>query len=118
VKLPNDGRRKFNEMRFIETSVFTRSIVELLGDDDYRGFQLTLLFQPQLGSVIPGSGGLRKIRWSVPGRGKRGGIRVIYYWHERTETFYLLYVYRKNERENLTAQQLRLLSQLVREEFG
>jgi mRNA-degrading endonuclease RelE of RelBE toxin-antitoxin system len=105
-------------MRFIETSVFTRSIVELLDDEDYRAFQLALLFRPELGSVIPRSGGLRKVRWIVQGRGKRGGIRVIYYWHKPSETFYLLYVYRKNEREDISAQQLRVLTRLVREEFG
>jgi len=105
-------------MTFIETSVFTRLIVKSLGDEDYRAFQLDLLFRPELGSMIPGSGGLRKIRWAARGRGKRGGIRVIYYWHEPSETFYLLYVYRKNEREDITTQQLRVLSRLVREEFG
>jgi mRNA-degrading endonuclease RelE of RelBE toxin-antitoxin system len=105
-------------MTFIETSVFTRSIVELLQDEDYRAFQLALLLRPELGSVIRESGGLRKIRWSVQGRGKRGGIRVIYYWHEPSETFYLLYVYRKNEREDISAQQLRVLRRLVRDEFG
>jgi len=105
-------------MTFIETSVFTRSIVELLDDEDYRTFQLALLLRPELGSVIPGSGGLRKIRWAVQGRGKRGGIRVIYFWHEQSETFYLLYVYRKNEREDISVQQLHILSRLVRDEFG
>jgi mRNA-degrading endonuclease RelE of RelBE toxin-antitoxin system len=107
-----------NEVTFIETSVFTRLIVESLGDEDYWAFQFALLFRPELGSVIPGSGGLRKIRWAAQGRGKRGGIRVIYYWHEPCDPFYLLYVYRKNERDDITTQQLRVLSRLVREEFG
>lgn len=66
----------------------------------------------------PGSGGLRKARWSLSGRGKRGGIRVIYFWDERTETFYMLYAFPKSKREDLTPQQLRVLSQLAREEFG
>ena len=69
-------------------------------------------------SSEPGSGGLRKLRWGVPGRGKRGGVRVIYFWDEPSETFYMLYAYRKNVQEDLTAQQLRVLARLVREEFG
>jgi hypothetical protein len=79
---------------------------------------LALILQPQLGVLIRGSGGLRKLRWSSKGRGKRGGIRVIYYWNEASETFYMLFAYAKNEQEDLTAQQLRALRRLVREEFG
>jgi mRNA-degrading endonuclease RelE of RelBE toxin-antitoxin system len=105
-------------MRFIETPVFTRAVVELLEDEEYRSLQLALLLRPHLGPVIRGVGGLRKLRWSLKGVGKRGGLRVIYFWDEATETFYLLYVYRKNDQEDLTAQQLRVLSRLVREEFG
>jgi len=105
-------------MRFIETSVFTRAVVELLDDESYRSLQLALLLRPELGPSIRGSGGLRKLRWALEGRGKRGGVRVIYYWDEPTETFYLLYIYRKSAREDLTARQLKVLSRLVREEFG
>src|SRR5262245_17920955 len=105
-------------MRFIETPVFTRVLEELLDDAAYQALQLALLLRPKVGRVIPRSGGLRKVRWSLPGQGKRAGIRVIYYWDEPSETFYLLYAFRKNEQEDLTAQQLRVLSRLVREEFG
>jgi hypothetical protein len=105
-------------MRFIETAVFTRSLVELLDDEQYRSLQLALLLRPGLGPVIRGGGGIRKLRWSLSGGGKRGGIRVIYFWDEASETFYMLYVYRKSAREDLTAQQLRALARLVREEFG
>lgn len=105
-------------MRLIETPVFTRAVVALLEDEEYRSLQLALLQRPELGAAIPRSGGLRKMRWALPGRGKRGGLRVIYFWDEPTETFYMLYAYPKNEQENLTAQQLRVLSRLVREEFG
>jgi hypothetical protein len=104
-------------MRFIETPVFTSLIVELLDDEAYRLMQLALLLRPEMGLVIKGSGGLRKLRWSLKGTGKRGGLRVIYYWEEAGETFYMLYVYRKSEREDLTRKQLKVLSQLVREEF-
>jgi mRNA-degrading endonuclease RelE of RelBE toxin-antitoxin system len=105
-------------MRFIETPVFTRTIVELLDDDAYWSLQIALMLRPHLGPVIPRSGGLRKVRWSTHGRGKRGGIRIIYFWHDASETFFMLYAYRKNEQEDLTAQQLRLLGRIVREEFG
>jgi len=67
-------------MHFIETTVFTRRIVELLSDDEYRQLQLFLAARPEAGSVIPGSGGLRKLRWGVGRSGKRSGIRVIYDW--------------------------------------
>jgi hypothetical protein len=104
-------------MRFIETPIFTRRIVELLADDDYSAMQIAMALRPHLGRVIQRSGGLRKLRWSIPGSGKRGGLRVVYYWHESTETFYMLFVYGKSEREDLTVQQLRALSRVVREEF-
>jgi hypothetical protein len=105
-------------MRFLETSVFTRAVVELLDDAAYHGLQLALWLRPELGKVIRGSGGLRKLRWAVPGQGKRGGARVIYYWDEPSETFYLLYAYRKSGQADLTAAQVKALSRLVREEFG
>jgi hypothetical protein len=105
-------------MRFIETPVFTRTIVALLDDEAYRFLQLALLQRPESGALIPKSGGLRKLRWPLAGRGKRGGLRVIYYWDAPSETFYMLYAFPKNEQEDLTAQQLRILARLVREEFG
>jgi mRNA-degrading endonuclease RelE of RelBE toxin-antitoxin system len=105
-------------MRFLETPIFTRAIESLLSDDDYRSFQIAMVLRPRLGPVIPGSGGLRKVRWSSRGKGKRGGSRVIYYWDQQSDTFYMLYAYGKSEREDLTVEQLRMLRRLVREEFG
>jgi mRNA-degrading endonuclease RelE of RelBE toxin-antitoxin system len=105
-------------MRFIETSVFTRAVVDLFDDEAYRALQLALLLRPELGPAIRNSGGLRKLRWSLKGMGKRGGVRVIYFWDEPSETFYMLYAYSKAEQEDLTAQQLKTLRRLVREEFG
>ena len=104
-------------MRFIETPVFTRAIVALLDDEEYRSLQRAMLRRPEAGPLIPNSGGLRKLRWPLPGRGKRGGLRVIYYWDEPGENFSMLYAYPKNEQGDLTAQQLRVLARLVREEF-
>lgn len=67
--------------------------------------------------IIPGGGGLRKLRWSAQGQGKRGGLRLIYYWDPSSHTCYMLYLYAKNEQGNLTPAQMKALRQLVREEF-
>jgi mRNA-degrading endonuclease RelE of RelBE toxin-antitoxin system len=67
-------------MVFLETSIFTRRVQSLLGDDEYRQLQRLLVIHPDIGALIPGSGGLRKMRWSASGHGKRGGARVVYYW--------------------------------------
>lgn len=104
-------------MRFVETPVFTDLVCRRLDDDDYRALQITLLLRPEQGPVIPGSGGLRKIRWGAEGRGKRGGFRVIYFWHRASATCYMLFLYQKNEQGDLSATQIRTLARLVREEF-
>jgi len=67
-------------MVIVETSIFTRQVQDLLSDDEYRSLQITLAKRPEVGALIEGSGGLRKVRWALAGRGKRGGVRVIYYW--------------------------------------
>ncbi len=105
-------------MVFLETSAFSRQIRELLPDEDYRLLQLALLRRPDLGDVIPGAGGIRKARWSASGRGKRGGSRIIYYWHVGGGRFYMLLAYAKSERDDLTAGQIKVLRRLVEEEFG
>jgi hypothetical protein len=105
-------------MRFLETPIFTEAIERLLDHDAYRALQSSLILRPEGGALIRKSGGLRKIRWAIPGAGKRGGCRVIYYWDEQSETFFMLYAYRKSQQEDLTASQVRTLSRLVREELG
>lgn len=105
-------------MVIIETTIFTRQITTLLPDDQYRLLQNTLLENPDLGKLIPGGGGLRKVRWSLPGGGKRGGVRVIYYWAVRRDILVMLYAYAKNEQENLTPDQLGVLTKIVKAEFG
>ena len=104
-------------MRFIETPVFTRRLTSILNDDQYRSLQLALALRPEQGSVIRGSGGLRKLRWFFAGRGKRGGARVIYFWEKPSETIFMLFVYTKHEQGDLTPRQVKLLGQIVREEF-
>ena len=104
-------------MRFVETPIFTREVTELLSDEEYRGLQLALLFRPEQGPLIPKGGGLRKIRWRKSGSGKRGGLRMIYFWDKDSATIYMLFVYQKNEQEDLTPNQLRVLRKLVREEL-
>jgi hypothetical protein len=66
---------------------------------------------------MPGSGGLRKLRWSAGGRGKRGGIRVIYYWFVSKDIILLLYVFAKSERDDLTTEQLRQLRKIIEKEY-
>ncbi len=104
-------------MRFLETPVFTTAVTSLLSDEDYRQLQLALLIRPEQGALIRGSGGLRKVRWGAGGRGKRGGVRVIYYWHRGDQILYMLLVYSKTAQDDLTVAQLRVLRRLVQEEF-
>ena len=104
-------------MEIIETPVFTTAITKLMPDDEYKEMQQALLRCPVAGDIIKGSGGLRKLRWSASGRGKRGGSRVIYYWYKDIKTIYMLYAYAKNRQEDLTRDQLKVLSKLVEEEL-
>lgn len=104
-------------MRFVETPVFTAAIRRHLDDEHYRHLQIALMLRPVQGPVITGSGGLRKVRWALPGSGKRGGLRVIYYWAPAERAFYMVYAYTKSEQGDLTESQTRELGRLVREEF-
>ncbi len=101
-------------MVFYETEVFTRQITELIDDESYWELQQTLITDPEAGALIPTSKGLRKIRWRATGRGKRGGIRAIYYLVRREEIF-MLFAYSKSEAEDLTHAQLTKLRELVEE---
>ena len=85
-----------------------------MDDDEYSELQLYLAARPDAGKVIKGTGGFRKLRWAGSGRGKRGGLRVIYYWWNAKDRISLLLVYPKNEMDDLTAEQVRILkSQLM-----
>lgn len=104
-------------MVIIETTIFTKQLSLILTDEEYRLFQLTLLDRPDAGKVIPGGGGLRKIRWALAGRGKSGGVRVIYYWFTARGAILLLFMYPKNVQDNLTQDQLKQLKRIIEEEY-
>ena len=105
-------------MELIETSTFTKQIGARLSDEEYGDFQSMLGANPQLGPLIKGGGGIRKIRVAVGSRGKSGGARVIYYWAPRRDLILLLYAYPKNVAANLSAKQVAQLARVVTEEFG
>ena len=92
---------------FVETELFTRLVQEYLSDDEYSKLQQALLSDPESGAIIPGSGGVRKLRWGVAGRGKRGGIRVIYFLRTRRGQIWMLTLYAKNVAENISANVLK-----------
>lgn len=100
-------------MIIIETSMFTRRIKELMSDDEYKELQEALVNRPDMGVLIQGTGGLRKVRWKQEGRGKSGGVRAIYYWMTEDEQIYMLYVYPKSEQEDLTPEQKKALKTIV-----
>jgi mRNA-degrading endonuclease RelE of RelBE toxin-antitoxin system len=104
-------------MKFVETPIFTKELKDHLNDEEYRALQMALLFRPEQGQLIKSGGGLRKIRWGGRGRGKRGGVRLIYFWHVEDQVFYMLYIYPKNVRDDLSPEQVKVLSRLVREEL-
>ena len=102
---------------FKETAIFTKLITQLLSDDEYKELQEYLIERPDIGDIIEGTGGLRKVRWAVKGSGKSGGVRVIYYWISDDHQIYMLLVYPKSERDNLTALQKKVLKALVNKEL-
>ena len=105
-------------MVIIETSVFTKQVQKLLSAEEYQLLQSVLVEQPDAGSLIRGSGGLRKIRWAAKGRGKRGGNRVIYYWAVSQEQLLMLLIYPKNVRDDLSHDQLHMLRKIVEAEYS
>ncbi|MGO3908163.1 type II toxin-antitoxin system RelE/ParE family toxin [Huaxiibacter chinensis] len=99
-------------MLFIETEIFTQDVKLLLDDVEYHEFQVFLATQPDYGDVIPNTGGLRKIRWLAGGKGKRGGVRVIYYHRIHNSEIRLLLIYRKGIKDDLSASEKAVLKKL------
>jgi len=97
-------------MEFIEASAFTRHLYEYLSDDEYLGLQSYLAQYPESGNVVPGSGGVRKVRWAMAGKSKSGGVRVIYFFKKNEDEIWLLTIYSKSEMENISAHILRQIA--------
>jgi len=96
---------------FIETPVFSKQRLELLDDDSYQQFQAYLLKGHEDGDTISKTGGCKKIRWGLEGKGKRGGVRVIYYCLAEQGKIYLLLIYSKNRKDDLSEQEKKVLNQ-------
>ena len=99
-------------MVFIETPIFTDDVSELLSDEEYAALQEPLVDQPNAGPVIAGTGGLRKIRWAVAGRGKRGGTRVIYYHVVAQAQIRMILIYRKGIKDDLSPREKAVLRKI------
>ncbi|MGK4341635.1 toxin [Pseudomonas oleovorans] len=104
---------------FLETTTFTATVGSYLEDDQYRLLQSELLANPNAGDVMPRTGGFRKLRWADErrGKGKRGGLRVIYYWLMGDGQFWMFAIYDKDELENLTADQEKALRNAITAEL-
>jgi hypothetical protein len=100
-------------MIFVETPIFTEDVRALMSDDRYAELQRHLAFRPDAGDVIQGTGGLRKFRWALSGKGKRGGARVIYYWRVSESQILMLAMYSKGTQSDLSASEKKLLRKIV-----
>jgi len=104
-------------MVIIETPVFTRRVLDILSDDEYNDLQAYIAANPGVGDIIPASSGLRKLRWSIKGKGKRGGTRIIYYWLKPKDAVLMLFIFKKNEQSNLTMDQLKIFKTIIAQEL-
>lgn len=104
---------------FVELPAFERHRAEYLDDDAFQGLQNLLMMHPEAGVSIPGTGGLRKLRFADPrrGKGKHGGLRVIYYWWDVGLQFWLFTIYDKDEMTDLTPQQRMALKAMIKAEL-
>lgn len=100
---------------FRETDWFTRHVLKYLSDESYAELQLYLIRNPEAGDLIQTGGGIRKMRWTATGKGKRGGTRVLYYLASARGVIFMLDIYSKSEKEDLTPDELRGLRKLVEE---
>lgn len=104
-------------MEVIQTTVFEKVIGRFISDEEYRHLEATIVQYPEKGDIIPGSGGIRKLRWKRQGLGRRGGLRIIYYWITEDYQILMLYAYPKSQQEDLTKDQVKELKKLVQEEL-
>ena len=112
--IANGTAMPYNQsMEFIEATAFTKHVYKYLSDDEFLGLQSFLLEYPEAGKVVPGSGGIRKVRWAIAGKGKSGGVRVIYYFKRQESEIWLLTIYSKNEIENIPAHILRQIAKEI-----
>lgn len=104
---------------FVELPPFERYGPDYLDDDAFQQLQRLLMLNPEAGALIPGSGGLRKLRFPDErrGKGKRGGLRMIYYWWDAGLQFWLFTIYDKNETSDLTKAQRETLKQMIKHEL-
>jgi hypothetical protein len=105
-------------MEFVEAPVFTRYLSDYMSDEELRRLQAFLMVKPKAGDVIQGTGGFRKLRWSDQhrGKGKRGGLRVIYYLFPEERQIWLMTVYGKDEAEDLSVDQKKALREAITRE--
>lgn len=104
---------------FLETPLFTRLLGDYLTDERYRELQRALMGNPEMGDVMPGTGGFRKVRWEDArrGKGKRGGLRVIYYYLSADHQIWFFTLYDKDETTDLTAEEKKVLKQAIQAEL-
>ena len=100
-------------MEFIEATAFTKYVYDYLTEDEYLGLQSFLLQNPEAGKIVRGSGGVRKVRWAITGKGKSGGVRVIYYFKKQDDEIWLLTIYSKSEVESIPAHVLRQIAKEI-----
>jgi hypothetical protein len=101
------------DIEFIEAPLFSKLVYNYLNENEYAALQWTLVARPIAGDVIPGSGGLRKIRWTARDRDKRGGTRIIYYYLQKNKEIWLIAIYAKNEVENIPVKTLKLIKEAL-----
>jgi mRNA-degrading endonuclease RelE of RelBE toxin-antitoxin system len=104
-------------MIFVEMRAFSRARAALISEEELRQLQRALATNPAAGLTIPGTGGLRKLRWAIGSRGKRGGVRIVYYWFPVQSRVLLLLIYPKNVQDDLTAEQKQVLVHIVEAEM-
>lgn len=101
-------------MIFIETSLFTKLVEALLSKDEYVNLQQYMLKKPDAGKIVPGSGGVRKLRWKKEAKGKSGGVRIIYYWKKSEDEVWMLTAYEKSKQVNIPGHILKKIAEEIK----